>query len=104
MPRDPEDDSTVQTDLFALGSTLCEIMTGTQPYYDLEDDVVEAKFNKGTFRAWTRLFVVVLYCSAGRVWLVVLMMFTRRYRRSSLFRVSIFRIDESRRTTRHVED
>jgi hypothetical protein len=49
MPRDPEDDSTVQTDLFALGSTLYEIVTGTQPYCDPEDKAVEAKFKRGDF-------------------------------------------------------
>ena len=49
LPRSGEDDSTVRTDLFALGSVLYEIMTGMQPYLDLEDDVVEAKFRQGEF-------------------------------------------------------
>ena len=49
LPRSGEDDSTVRTDLFALGSVLYEIMTGMQPYLDLEDDVVEAKFRQEEF-------------------------------------------------------
>ena len=49
MPRSVDSDSTVQTDLFALGSTLFEIFTGTQPYYDLADDMVEELFQKGQF-------------------------------------------------------
>lgn len=49
MPRSVDSDSNVQTDLFALGSTLFEIFTGTQPYYDLTDDMVEELFQKGQF-------------------------------------------------------
>jgi serine/threonine protein kinase len=64
MPRSWEDDSTVQTDLFALGPTLYEIMTGTQPYRDLEDDVVEAKFKQGEFPSVDSLLCgrVILQC------------------------------------------
>lgn len=48
-PRSVDSDSTMQTDLFALGSTLYEIFTGTQPYSDLADDMVEERFGKGHF-------------------------------------------------------
>lgn len=44
LPRDIKSDSTVQTDIFAFGSTLYEIMTGTRPYHDLADEEVEEPF------------------------------------------------------------
>jgi len=37
------------TDVFALGSTIYEIMTGTQPYAHCTDEEVEALFKEGTF-------------------------------------------------------
>lgn len=49
MPRSVDADSTVQTDLFALGSTLFEIFTGTQPYHDLADAIVEELFQRRQF-------------------------------------------------------
>ncbi|CAD0114189.1 unnamed protein product [Aureobasidium uvarum] len=49
LPRDMDSDSTVQTDIFAFGSTLYEIMTGTQPYNDLADETVEELFQQGEF-------------------------------------------------------
>lgn len=48
-PRSENSDSTVQTDVFALGSTLYEVFTGTQPYHDLADDIVEGLFRQGHF-------------------------------------------------------
>lgn len=49
LPRDIMSDSTVQTDIFAFGSTLYEIMTSTQPYHDLDDEKVEELFKQGIF-------------------------------------------------------
>jgi serine/threonine protein kinase len=49
LPRGWEVPSTVATDLFALGSTIYEIMTGTQPYAHCTDEEVEALFMEGTF-------------------------------------------------------
>ena len=49
LPRDIMADSTVQTDIFAFGSTLYEIMTDTQPYHDLDDEIVEKLFQQGKF-------------------------------------------------------
>ena len=39
-----ESESTVQTDLFAMGSTLYEIFTGTQPYPNLPNETGEEFF------------------------------------------------------------
>lgn len=49
LPRDMMADCTVQTDMFAFGSTLYEIMTSTQPYHDLDDAKVEQFFQQGIF-------------------------------------------------------
>lgn len=40
---------TVRTDLFALGSTVYEIMTDRQPYEELSDDEVEALYSQQIF-------------------------------------------------------
>jgi hypothetical protein len=49
LPRSWEAPSTIITDLFALGSTIYEIMTGKQPYAELTDADVESNFRTGTF-------------------------------------------------------
>jgi serine/threonine protein kinase len=49
LPRNQDAESTIRTDLFALGSTLYEIMTGEQPYCDLADEAVEERFRHGVF-------------------------------------------------------
>ena len=33
-------------DLFAVGSTIYNVMTGRPPYHDLEDDEVDARFGR----------------------------------------------------------
>ncbi|KAK4235065.1 kinase-like domain-containing protein [Achaetomium macrosporum] len=38
-----------RTDLFALGSTIYEIMTGRQPYEELSDEEVEARYSRKIF-------------------------------------------------------
>jgi len=49
LPRSWHEPSTVATDLFALGSTMYEIMTGRQPYEELSDDDVEARYRQRLF-------------------------------------------------------
>lgn len=48
-PSCPSTTPSVQSELFALGSTLYEIETTRQPYYDQDDYVVESLFAQGTF-------------------------------------------------------
>ncbi|OBT40931.1 hypothetical protein VE00_09565 [Pseudogymnoascus sp. WSF 3629] len=49
MPRDMREPSTAKTELFALGSTIYEIMTGKEPYLELKDDEVTALFMEKKF-------------------------------------------------------
>lgn len=54
---------TVKEDLFALGSTICFIVTGKAPFEDLPDDVVEKMYLDGTFPdlagvPWAELIVL----------------------------------------------
>jgi serine/threonine protein kinase len=49
LPRPWEEQSTVITDLFALGSTIYEIMTSGKPYENLPDDEVESRYRQGIF-------------------------------------------------------
>jgi serine/threonine protein kinase len=51
LPRSWEAPSTVPSDLFALGSTMYEIVTGLAPYEDLADEEVELLFRKRQFPA-----------------------------------------------------
>jgi serine/threonine protein kinase len=41
--------SSMQGDIFALGSTLYEIMTGVVPYYEYSEEEVKARYSKGKF-------------------------------------------------------
>lgn len=49
LPRPLKEPPTVKTDLFALGSTIYEIMTSRQPYEDLSDEEVEARYSQQMF-------------------------------------------------------
>lgn len=49
MPRDPAHDNTVESDLFALGSTLYELVTGKAPYEGRSPESVENLFREGVF-------------------------------------------------------
>lgn len=50
LPRELLSTPTERTDLFALGSAMYYIMSGHEPYDDLQDDVVEAHYSRGEFR------------------------------------------------------
>lgn len=49
LPRPLKEPPTVRTDIFALGSTIYEIMTSRQPYEELSDDEVEARYSQQIF-------------------------------------------------------
>jgi serine/threonine protein kinase len=51
LPRDIDSKrpSTIRSDLFALGSTLYEVMTGTRPYEGREDDNIVQLYRKRLF-------------------------------------------------------
>ena len=49
LPRDIAKDSTIKSDLFALGSTLFELVTGRAPYEGQASESIEACFISGTF-------------------------------------------------------
>lgn len=49
LPRDPGADNTVESDLFALGSTLYELVAGRKPYEGMSDESIESLFGEGKF-------------------------------------------------------
>jgi serine/threonine protein kinase len=68
-PRSWDDESTVRTDLFALGSTIYEIMTGTEPYKELADEEVEARYSELIFPSVDSLPCgqVIMGCWKGEI-------------------------------------
>jgi len=49
LPRDPEADNTVESDPFALGSTLYELVVGKRPYEGLSDESIESLYKERKF-------------------------------------------------------
>lgn len=49
LPRDPEEPNTIQSDIFALGSTLYELMEGRAPYGEKTDDEILSLFQNEKF-------------------------------------------------------
>jgi serine/threonine protein kinase len=60
LPRPYDVDSSVASDLFALGSSLYELVTGQQPYHGFDDNTIEALFAKGSFPKTEGLDTIVL--------------------------------------------
>jgi len=69
LPRDLDCDmpSTVQSDLFALGSTLYEIMTGRRPYEGIPDDTITELYIKRIFPDVSNILCgdVIMSCWQG---------------------------------------
>lgn len=57
LPRDSDLESTVESDLFALGSALYELVTGHRPYETLSDELIEACFRKQAFPSTDGVFL-----------------------------------------------
>jgi hypothetical protein len=49
MPRDPYDDNTVKSDLFALGSALYELEHGSTPLIEINEEKVMEFFKEAHF-------------------------------------------------------
>ncbi|KAJ5081525.1 kinase-like protein [Penicillium alfredii] len=49
LPRDEDSSNSVQSDLFALGSTIYEILLGKKPYEGAEEDDIQRYFSQGVF-------------------------------------------------------
>lgn len=68
LPRDWDQDSTVGSDLFALGSSLYELVTGSRPYNGEEDDVIESNFSRQVFPSVQPLLMgnIIMGCWTGQ--------------------------------------
>ncbi len=64
LPRSPTPDNTVESDLFALGSVLYELVVGENPYQDLDDGTIEALYSQGKFPSVEGLFLeeIIIGC------------------------------------------
>jgi serine/threonine protein kinase len=66
LPKTPCD---AQDDIFGLGSTIYTILTGKEPYGELESDEVEARFSSADFPDTSNLFFgeVMQACWRGHI-------------------------------------
>ncbi|KAE8161285.1 kinase-like protein [Aspergillus tamarii] len=67
LPRDEDAPNTVQSDIFALGSTIYEILVGHRPYEGLEDEKVQRLYSNKTFPSLDQISdvswrIVILKC------------------------------------------
>ncbi|RSL93037.1 hypothetical protein CDV31_014890 [Fusarium ambrosium] len=68
LPRDFTQDSTVRTDLFALGSSLYELETSMTPHQGMEDAEIEEHFAKLSFPSVEQLLLgnIIAGCWQGQ--------------------------------------
>lgn len=70
LPRDIDGNmpSTFQSDLFALGSTLYEVMAGKRPYEGKSDDIIAQLYSDGSFPKVTGIPCghIIIGCWQGR--------------------------------------
>lgn len=64
MPRNPDQPNTIQSDLFALGSTLYELMVGKTPHCGQTDDEIQSLYEQSVFPTTTDILCgdVILKC------------------------------------------
>jgi serine/threonine protein kinase len=64
LPRDFDQPNTVESDLFALGSTLYELGTGVAPYCDLNDNEIACQYAREVFPDVSGTFCgeIILQC------------------------------------------
>lgn len=55
MPRDPSEDNTILTDLFALGSALYELEHGSSPFAEVDEEMITGYFSREQFPALSHL-------------------------------------------------
>lgn len=73
LPRDEDAPNTVQSDLFALGSTIYEILLGRKPYEGTNDEDIQRYFSQGIFptleeisnRQWKNVIRKCWMCEYG---------------------------------------
>jgi serine/threonine protein kinase len=67
MPRDPFDDNTVKSDLFALGSALYELEHGSSPLIDVTEEEVMEFFKQADFPLVSSLTLgeIIMQCWQG---------------------------------------
>jgi serine/threonine protein kinase len=68
MPRDPSDDNTVKSDLFALGSALYELEHGSTPLIGISEGKVTESFQQGNFPPVSSLTLgnIIIQCWRGQ--------------------------------------
>lgn len=68
MPRDPCDDNTIKSDLFALGSALYELEHGSTPLIEISEEKVTESFKQGNFPPVSSLTLgkIIVQCWQGQ--------------------------------------
>jgi serine/threonine protein kinase len=68
MPREPSDDNTVNSDLFALGSALYELEHGSTPLIEISEEKVTESFKQGNLPPVSSLTLgnLIIQCWQGQ--------------------------------------